>query len=106
MRRQGSQAGLSGWVAELSDGTVARQSDGVLWGDVRGRVVGLSLIVGGRTIRLPCGMARYFQKQSGSCGIGGGPVSVESRTVGLETPFGATVSLTASGDGDIRVEVS
>lgn len=98
MLKQESDKGLTGWVAELNDGTVVRESDGSRWGDVRDRVLSLSLVFRGTAIKLPRGMARYFQRHSGSCELDGTRLKIISRTIGFELPSGAVMSVTANED--------
>jgi len=97
---------LTGWIAELADGTVANESSGTIWGDVKDKVVGLALSFRGTTIKLPSGMSKYFQRHSGSCELGGTRFRISSRTVGFELPSGSVVSLVASEvDGTVNLEV-
>ena len=106
MRREYDHKGVTGWTAKLSDGSVAGESDGIKWGDVKDKVVGLSLSRRGVEIVLPDDQAKYIEGHSGTCPIGGGDVRVTSRTVGFVTPSGDMVTLRLPEGADrIIVEV-
>jgi hypothetical protein len=98
---------VTGWTARLLDGSVARESDGTMWCDVKDDVAGLSLASNGVEVSLPAGLARYVQWHGGSCPMSGGEVRVEDRCVGFQTPSGdeVIVRIPESG-GKVILEVS
>lgn len=106
MRRKGHYTVMNGWIAELSDGTVVRQTDGVKWGDIRDHVVSLSLQTENGIIQLPGNMPKYIQRQSGSCSLDGSMFAIERQTIGFYDGSGKQLLLTADRNGNIKVEVS
>ena len=68
-----------GWKAVLADGRVVAEGT-EKWG-VEG-VTELWIEYEGRVYRLPEGKKDWIQFKTGSAPVGGGPVTVESRTIG------------------------
>jgi len=92
-----------GWVARLADGSVIREGLGKWDGKA---VVELWLDIEGRVYSLPAGKKDWIQFKTGSAPVGGGPVTVESRTIGY-VESGLMVLLTVdekTGDCMARTE--
>ena len=105
-KHEDSKGGIAGWFAILDDGTTLAESDGVAWGAVRDRVVGLSLSAGGATVSLPRDMAPYAQGKTASCPVAGGEAKVESRWIGFASPSGdRVVARVSEATGRISIEV-
>jgi hypothetical protein len=105
-KHENSEGGLTGWTAKLVDGTIARESDGTPWGDVKARATGLRLSTPQIEIKLPDGQLGYIQRRSGSCPLSGGEIRIESRSIGFITPSGDAVVLTVPEAGrKVLVEV-
>lgn len=98
---------VRGWTARLADGRLVTEHSGTAWTDVKESVVWLGLDENGTTtISLPEGQNRYLQGKTGSCGLTGGKIEIESRWIGFETASGSVVRIRViEGDGRIEVEV-
>ena len=110
MRKEDDIKGLAktGWVAKLKDGKTATELDGTTWSLVKDEVVALSLVSGRKTIlSLPKGKSCYFQGKTGSCGVAGGPIEIESRWIGFSSDSGDVVKATViENNGEIIIGVS
>ncbi len=105
-KHENSEGSLTGWAAKLDDGTIARESDGTPWGDVKARATGLKLSMPLIEIELPDRQPGYIQRHSGSCPLAGGEIRIESRSIGFMTPSGDEVILTVPENGKkVSVEV-
>ena len=110
MRKEDDIEGVAktGWVARLKDGSSVREWDGVPWSDVKDGVVLLAIVKDGKVaVSLPEGMRRYVQGKTGSCGIVGGKVTVESRWIGFELDCGRIVTaVLPESNGTVSIGVS
>jgi len=106
MRKQkNSKNDVNGWVAQLIDGSIAKESEGAFWQLEKHRVAGLSL-EGRIEIVLPSGQSRYIQSHTGSCSLTGNDIRIESRVVGFVTPSGDEIRIRVpEAGGKILVEV-
>ena len=86
------------WKAVLNDGSEVSEIT-AQWPDIKDRIASLSMLWQGAEYSLPSGQKEYEHFKSGSCSIGGGPVTIESRTVGCRLDNGTMVRLRFKEDG-------
>ena len=95
------------WVAQLSDGTIVSETEGVSWAAIKEKVASLVLVTkDGKTISLPQGMSSYVQGKTASCALTGGEAKIESRWIGFVDGGRKTVVRVSDASGDINIEVS
>lgn len=94
------------WEADINDGSCIKESDNVLWSSIKENVVGLRLKSDDTVlINLPSGMGKYTQGKTGSCGLFGGEIKIESRWIGFENNSTGVKIRRSENDGRIDVEV-
>ena len=86
------------WKAVLNDGSIATAKSHS-WSEVKGKVCGLSMDWQGVEYHLPPLMEAYECFNTGSCGLGGGNVVVESRSIGCRLACGARIIMRFQEDG-------
>jgi hypothetical protein len=94
------------WMATLDDGTVVGERDRG-WGEIRSRVVRLSLVSNGRQFSLPDRQPEYMQAKTASVPLAGGVAEIESRWIACRTAGGSVVRLRVdekTGNASIEVE--
>jgi len=95
------------WSATLDDGSFLEESNDILWSSYKERVTHLKLVddIGNVIITLPTGMKKYLQGKTGSCGLIGGKVLIESRWIGFEDENGRIFKIRRNeANGELSVE--